>query len=364
MIIHLLEEALQFCLKISNNVTVGAGSVLINDFPDNVTAFGNPSKKYKNLIQLNNNIMVSVCMITYNQEKFIRDAIEGVLMQDVAFDIEVIIADDNSSDNTEKIILDIATKHTNGSWIRYTKHKTNKGMMPNFIWALQQCKGKYIALCEGDDYWTDSYKLQKQVDFLENNLTYSGVFGKVKALVDGGLIDDTEIENRYNKIDNKEKIEITHLLEHSNFIHTCTFFFRKEALKISPFWNLSPVGDIMLFANIIRNGYVKRLDYYIAVYRRNTGVYSSLSYDVMLKKQIQYRICMLAECSKTNEKIILINQLNQKIDELELIIKKRSKIKYYNFKSKNQFLKYLFKSFSILKSRIYKLIGRITFQYL
>jgi glycosyltransferase involved in cell wall biosynthesis len=122
--------------------------------------------------------MVSVVMITYNQEEYIRDAIMGVLNQKVSFDVELIIADDSSPDNTRDIVENIQNNHRSGHWIKYTKHSQNKGMMNNFSWSLKKAKGKYIALCEGDDYWTDPQKLQKQVEFLENypnhNLCVSG----------------------------------------------------------------------------------------------------------------------------------------------------------------------------------------------
>ena len=116
--------------------------------------------------------VVSVVMITYNHEKYIQQAIEGVLMQQVNFPVELIIADDASPDQTESIVNKIIAEHTNGHWIKYTKHITNKGMNHNFLWACQQAKGKYIALCEGDDYWTDPYKLQKQLDFMEANPSF------------------------------------------------------------------------------------------------------------------------------------------------------------------------------------------------
>lgn len=113
--------------------------------------------------------LVSVCMITYKHEKFIREAIEGVLMQCVDFKIEVIISDDESPDNTSNIVNKVISSHHNGSWIKYVRQGKNLGVTKNFQWTLSQCTGDYIAFCEGDDYWTDIYKLTKQVDFLEKN---------------------------------------------------------------------------------------------------------------------------------------------------------------------------------------------------
>lgn len=115
-------------------------------------------------------IIVSVCMITYNHEKFIREAIEGVLMQKTTFPIELIIGEDCSTDLTRKIVEEYAEKYP--KLIRILLPEENLGMSENFIETMQAARGKYIALCEGDDYWTDPYKLQKQVDFLDNNKKY------------------------------------------------------------------------------------------------------------------------------------------------------------------------------------------------
>ena len=111
---------------------------------------------------MNHKHKVSVVMITYGHEKFIREAIEGVLMQECDFEVELILANDCSPDQTDSVIQDIIKNHPKGCWIKYIRQENNIGMMPNFIFALKQCKGKYIALCEGDDYWTDPLKLQKQ----------------------------------------------------------------------------------------------------------------------------------------------------------------------------------------------------------
>lgn len=115
---------------------------------------------------------ISVVMITYGHEKFIRESIEGVLMQEGNFELELIIANDCSPDATDEIISEILKTHPKAGIISYFKHPNNIGMMANFIFALEQASGDYIALCEGDDYWTVKHKLQKQVDFLASNPEY------------------------------------------------------------------------------------------------------------------------------------------------------------------------------------------------
>lgn len=122
---------------------------------------------------------VSVVTITYGHEKYITETLDGVLMQQYQGPVEFIIANDNSPDATDEVVKKYFLENPAPSnfKIKYTKHETNKGMMPNFIWALEQATGEYIALCEGDDYWIDALKLQKQVDFLEKHLDFSMTVG-------------------------------------------------------------------------------------------------------------------------------------------------------------------------------------------
>ncbi|ASO06692.1 glycosyltransferase family 2 protein [Arenibacter algicola] len=123
-------------------------------------------------------ITVSVIMITYRHERYIKQAINSVLVQKCNFTIELIIGDDNSPDNTEEVVREFLKHHPKKHLVRYTKHEVNKGMNGNSQWIANQTRGKYIAVCEGDDYWSDPYKLQKQVDFLEENPNFGMVYAK------------------------------------------------------------------------------------------------------------------------------------------------------------------------------------------
>lgn len=109
--------------------------------------------------------LVSVCMITYNHESYISQAIEGILAQKTDFHFVLVIGEDCSTDNTRKICQEYKEKYPNKICLLLPKR--NLGMQLNFIDTLKASIGKYIAICEGDDYWTDSYKLQKQIDLLE-----------------------------------------------------------------------------------------------------------------------------------------------------------------------------------------------------
>jgi len=119
------------------------------------------------IMENNNTVMVSVDMITYNHEAYIKQAIEGVLMQKTNFKFELVIGEDCSTDRTREICIEYQKKYPD--IIKLLLPEKNLGMNENGLQTVNACTGKYIALCEGDDYWTDPYKLQKQVDILEAN---------------------------------------------------------------------------------------------------------------------------------------------------------------------------------------------------
>ncbi|WP_395052113.1 glycosyltransferase family 2 protein [Flavobacterium sp.] len=120
--------------------------------------------------------ILSVCVITYGHEYFIEKSLQSILMQECDFEYNIIVCNDNSPDNTEDKVQSILKNHPKSSLIKYHNHEKNIGAMPNFLFALQKCNGKYIAICEGDDYWIDKNKIQNQVSFLENNKDYSLCF--------------------------------------------------------------------------------------------------------------------------------------------------------------------------------------------
>ncbi len=112
--------------------------------------------------------LVSVCVIVYNHSKYILECLESIAAQKCSFDYEVVIRDDASTDGSENMIEDFISRN---QLDHFTLHRAakNEGMMPNTIEAVRLCKGKYIAFCEGDDYWTDDSKLEKQVSLMQAN---------------------------------------------------------------------------------------------------------------------------------------------------------------------------------------------------
>lgn len=176
---------------------------------------------------------VSVVTITYGHEKYIEDTLNGVIMQRYDGPIEFIIANDHSPDETDAVVKRYLATHVipQNIEIRYTNHSENKGMMPNFIWALQEASGTYIAFCEGDDYWTDPLKLQKQVDFLENNQDYQLCYTEFSLLEDrtGTLFRDCF----KNRIKPSFRIPRDHIdfLINMLYIAPCSWLFKRSFIE-------------------------------------------------------------------------------------------------------------------------------------
>lgn len=122
--------------------------------------------------------LVSIVCITYNHEPYLRQALDSFLMQKTSFAYEIVLAEDCSTDGTREICMEYAAMYPD--IIHYIWSENNVGAVENEARAIRAAKGKYIALCEGDDYWTDPKKLQKQVDFLESHPEYSVTFHRYK----------------------------------------------------------------------------------------------------------------------------------------------------------------------------------------
>ncbi len=218
---------------------------------------------------------VSVCMITYAHEKYIREAIEGVLMQECDFEVELIIANDCSPDGTDQIVKEIIKNHPRGSWIKYFNHKENLGMMPNFIFALQECKGEYIALCDGDDYWIDPLKLKKQVEFLDANEDYIIHSGNAVFKSDNPRTNQKPV---FIATDVKV-LELKDFLVNNNLC-TCTVIFRSIQIKLPENFIKITFGDWYYYVLLLQatNKKVLRTDEVYSTYRiHEGGVMKSLS---------------------------------------------------------------------------------------
>ncbi len=134
---------------------------------------------------LNTKVMVSIIVPTYNHEKYIAQTIESILKQQTTYQYEILIGDDVSKDDTRKIIDKYKKQYPN--IIRTFYHKKNVGATRNGYTMITHARGEYLAFCDGDDYWTDEYRLQRDIDFLQINSQYAGISSRVCPVDEQGI---------------------------------------------------------------------------------------------------------------------------------------------------------------------------------
>ncbi len=215
--------------------------------------------------------LVSICCLSYNHVIYLKKCLEGFLIQKTNFKYEILIHDDCSTDGTIEIIKKFQRKYPEivKPIFQKTNQYSNGGRGINAKYNFPRAKGKYIALCEGDDYWTDPYKLQKQVDFLEQNPEYVLCFHKVK------IYDQNSKTFSADHI-TREVPETTSIknLAAGNYIHTPSVVFRNN-ISIPDWIFESPVGDWTLYMLLIGDKKIKKLDDTMAVYRiTNSGIWA------------------------------------------------------------------------------------------
>lgn len=221
------------------------------------------------------NKKVSVSVVTYNHKDYIKQCLDGILMQQTNFDYEIILGEDESNDGTREICMDYANRYPDKIRLFLRSRKDviyingNPTGRYNFIENLKACRGNYIALCEGDDYWTDPLKLQKQVDFLEANEDYGICFHKTKQL---NMFDETKNFTVPNiHVDTVFTIE-DYIL--NNKTATCSLVFKKKCFNRIPDWFCTlPFGDLGLILIIMNNSNKKGLVFndVMGVYRIHEG---------------------------------------------------------------------------------------------
>jgi glycosyltransferase involved in cell wall biosynthesis len=214
------------------------------------------------MIEKNNFTVVSICCITYNHELYIHQCLEGFMMQKTNFTFEVLIHDDASEDGTANIIREYEAKYPDIiKPIYQTENQYSKGASISATYQFPRAKGKYIAMCEGDDYWTDSYKLQKQVDFLEANPDFN-ICVHQTDLLENGLI--KKHDWRFDK--NRTIFTVKDYI-YSLFFHTSSAVFRK--FEFPSFLNNPNIlqGDIALFLSVILDKKVYFITQTMSVYR-------------------------------------------------------------------------------------------------
>ncbi len=214
--------------------------------------------------------LVSICTRTYNLENFIAEALDSFLMQETDFPFVIVIDDDCSTDGTVEVINRYIEKFPN--IINANLLEKNIGVRVNFIKNFQRAKGKYIAPCDGDDYWTDPLNLQKHVNFLEENDEYVVTYSLMETIFEKEMTKQTFNWNT----EDRESLEIQ-----KKFLGTgiCAVCFRNvDIIKEYPFeHHCAPVDDNFLASMLGAYGKGKFLkDIKAAVYRQHSdGDYSS-----------------------------------------------------------------------------------------
>jgi len=217
------------------------------------------------MVSVDSEIVVSVCMVTYNHEKYIAQAIDSILMQVVDFKYEIVIGEDCSTDNTRKIIMDYAAKYPDK--FKLLLHEKNIGMMPNVKATLKACSGKYIASLEGDDYWTDPEKLQIQITEMNNHPECHLSFHPADEIIDNVLSGKVWGDHGAK---NKVFTDIEMLRGIGNvFCPSASMVMCREVLDpLPPFFATAPVGDNFIqFLGSLNGGalYIARK---MSIYRR------------------------------------------------------------------------------------------------
>lgn len=236
----------------------------------------------------NEKYLVSVLIITYKHEDYIKECLDGILKQICNFKVEIVIANDCSPDCTDEIVREIMDENHNETWIKYLNPDKNIGAMQNFINAYANCTGSYIALCEGDDYWTDPYKLQKQIDFFREKPEMVFCFHNADRLIQstGKIIPYIGLEGYdHLKIITKRKL----FKRIGGSYPTASAMFKKSISEgLPPYFQSFGVGDTPLLLLAISKGEIGYLKDSMCIYRTTETNWSSDN-NIFLNKYNNYQ---------------------------------------------------------------------------
>lgn len=225
----------------------------------------------KNWQSLNANPLVSICCTTFNHSKYIADALNGFLSQETTFPFEILIHDDASTDGTKEILIEYAKKFpTIIKLILQTENQFSKGIKAHTI-AFKQCSGKYIAFCEGDDYWIDPLKIQTQLDYMELNNDLSLCFHNawIHQYENGIKISE---KNFIKNCDGRSIFTTRDLLLKEWFVPSASIFLKKSAYRILPNeWYKNIIsGDLAILVLSSLNGDIGFINRNMSIYRKNS----------------------------------------------------------------------------------------------
>ena len=220
-------------------------------------------------------LIVTIQCLVYNHESFLRQCLDGFVMQKTSFRFEVIVHDDASTDGSAAIIREYADKYPEIiKPIFETENLYSKrdGSLRRVMY--RNTRGKYVAICEGDDYWTDPYKLQKQVDFLESHPDYVMCSHRFNQYIEDKKLLEEDDDKDFQGAD----YDLKNLIGGKWLTQTLTLMFRRSALDLQHFESYGMSMDIILLYELLRNGKGYCLPDIMAVYRyHGGGVWSEVS---------------------------------------------------------------------------------------
>ena len=287
---------------------------------------------------------VSICVQTYQHANYIEQCLESIIKQRTNFHFEIILGEDESNDGTREICIEYARKYPSQIKLFLRKRKdvlyidgSPTGRF-NMLENIKSSSGKYIALCEGDDFWIDECKLQKQVDFLESNLDYS------LCATNTNILEELSKQQRIHPIPyQKEWYSGSDLLQSYNFIKTVSVMFRSVPIRsIEDRWEFVPFGDLYLFLILGEIGKIKILDDVTSIYRvHNSGSWNGIS---NVKREHKYQL--FHEIIKNDFKGKYKNICNEKIvfhrkNRYKLYLRRmnlKRKLKRFIYKIKMRYL--------------------------
>lgn len=262
-------------------------------------------------------IIVSIICCTYNHELYIRECLDGFMMQQTNFPFEVLIHDDASTDGTADIIREYEAKYPDIIKPIYqteNQYRKKTGILKTF--QFPRAQGKYIALCEGDDYWTDPLKLQKQVDFLESHPDYVmcshyfNTYNQEKRLLDHKLYPDTTISS-YSLAD---------FIKGKWCCSTLTTIFRKETLYKTNYFSYEHRMDIVLFYSLLTKGFGELLHENMATYRiHSNGVWSGSDENTRIKKDFDVRFSIYNFEKNRSSALLIENMFLKNVGRIWLL---------------------------------------------
>jgi len=237
--------------------------------------------------------LVMVCVCAFNHEKYIAQCLNSIVSQKTNFAYGIYVGEDDSKDNTRNICLEFAKKYPKKIKLilHNQKNKTQHYGRPsgkfNVIYGLLCTEAKYIAFCDGDDYWTDPFKLQKQFDLLEKHKEYVGCHANVNFLFK--QTGEIKVAHKKPIVD----LDTLQLLK-KNPIVTLSAMVRNRP-DIAQEWMINtPLGDLSIYLSSVQHGKMVYLDEIVGVYRQGVGLHSSLN----RSKRMRARIDTLTEIRK------------------------------------------------------------------